>query len=341
MPPIVECVPNFSEGRNRETVEAIADAIRQVPGVKLMGAEPDKDYNRTVVTFAGAPEAVLTAALEATRVAVERIDMSLHRGEHPRLGAVDVVPFVPVSETTMEECVELARRYGRRIAEQWAIPVYLYEYAATSPRRKNLADIRKGEYERLPEKLREPDGKPDFGPAEFNPRSGATVTGARKFLIAYNVNLATPAIESARDIAERIRESGRVVRDAQGNPVRNEKGEPVRIPGLLKAVKAMGVFLERLQITQVSMNLIDYDLTPPHLAFEEVTREASRLGIRVTGSEIVGMIPLRALRMAGQFYAEGSPMPEEEYIQLAIRRLGLNRLEPFDPSLKVIEYQLV
>jgi len=340
MKKIVECVPNFSEGRNSATIGAIAAAIDGTSGVKLMGVEPDIDYNRTVVTFAGQPDAVVQAAVEATRMALKLIDMSVHQGEHPRLGAVDVVPFVPIAGVSMQDCVDLAKRYSRQVAEEFRIPVYLYEYAAASPERRNLADIRKGEYEGLPEKLRNPNWRPDFGPAEFNRRSGAVVAGARKFLIAYNVNLDTPKVEIAKEISERIRESGRLLRDETGKPKKDPQGEILRIPGSLKALKAMGVFLERVQIAQVSINLTDFEITPPHRAFEEVSQEAIALGCRATGSEIVGLTPLKALLMAGEYYAAGEPLPEQGLLQLAIRRLGLSQLDPFDPCRKVIEYQL-
>jgi glutamate formiminotransferase/formiminotetrahydrofolate cyclodeaminase len=332
---IVECVPNFSEGRNAETIEAIASSIRRVDDTKLLSVEPDKDYNRCVVTFVGNPRGVLEAAFEATKTATALIDMTKHKGEHPRIGVVDVVPFVPVSGVSMDECVHLAREYGKRVGEELRIPIYLYEAAATQPARMNLADIRRGEYEALPDKLKDPNWKPDYGPAEFNPKSGATVTGARKFLIAYNVNLNTPDQSVVQEIALRVRESGRQVKD--------EKGEKKRKPGTLKAVKAIGVFLDRFNIAQVSINLVDYETTPPHVAFEEVKKQARTLGFDATGSEIVGLIPLQALLMAGKYYGRQkhlSPDDESELISLAISGLGLNQLEPFDPNKKVIEYML-
>jgi glutamate formiminotransferase/formiminotetrahydrofolate cyclodeaminase len=341
---IVECVPNFSEGRNPEIIDAIASSIRAVADVRLLSAEPDKDYNRSVVTFIGEPHAVVEAAYQATKVASERIDMQTHKGEHPRLGAVDVVPFVPISGLTMDDCVKLAHKYGKRVSEDFRIPIYLYEFAATKPERRNLATIRKGEYEGLSEKLKDPAWKPDYGAAEFNAKSGATVTGARKFLIAYNVNLKTSNSDLAQEIALRIRESGRPMRNSQGEVVKNEKGEAVKIPGTLTAVKAMGVFLERSNIAQVSINLVDYERTPPHVAFEEVKRQALSLGVDATGSEIVGLTPLAALLMAGRFYAEeerrSGTISEEELLSLAISRLGLSELEPFEPSKKIIEYML-
>ncbi|HWP83008.1 MAG TPA: glutamate formimidoyltransferase [Bacteroidota bacterium] len=341
---LVECVPNFSEGRDKETIDALAESIRSVQGAKLLNVEPDKDYNRTVITFIGEPEPVAEAAFQATKTASQRIDMTTHKGEHPRIGATDVVPFIPLSGVTMHDCVKLARRFGERVGKELGIPVFLYEAAATAPHRRNLADIRKGEYESLPSKLKDPLWQPDFGPAVFNPKSGATVTGARKFLIAYNVNLNTPDVSLAHEIALRIRESGRPKKDEAGNTVKNEKGEAIKIPGSLKAVKAMGVFLERFKIAQVSINLVDFELTPPHVAFEEVKKQARSLGIDATGSEIVGLTPLKALLMAGEFYASqnsaGKRLTEAELISLAIDRLGLSQLDPFDPQKKIIEYQL-
>jgi len=339
MPAIVECVPNFSEGRNAAIIEAIGAAVRRTPGVKLLSVEPDKDYNRTVVTFIGSPQGVADAAFEATRVAAEQIDMTKHSGEHPRIGATDVVPFVPVSGILMADCVQLARSYGKRVGEELKIPVYLYEEAATRPERRNLASVRKGEYEGLSAKLSDPAWAPDFGPAEFSARSGATITGARMFLIAYNVNLKTPDQKIAHEIALRIRESGRVKKDDRGNTVLDQRGQKVLIPGTLQSVKAMGVLLEAQNIAQVSINLVDFHATPPHVAFEEVKRQAARLGVEVTGSEIVGVTPKEALMMAGRFYAPDAT-DEAALIAIAVERLGLSQLDRFDPSRKIIEYQL-
>lgn len=339
MAKIVECVPNFSEGRDIRTINAIAGAISNVQGVKFISAEPDKDYNRTVVTFVGLPSAVAEAAFKATKKAAEMIDMAAHKGEHPRLGATDVVPFVPVSGATMANCVSLAHEFGKRVGEELGIPVYLYEEAATSPERRNLSTIRKGEYEGLAEKLQDPKWKPDYGPATFNSRSGATVTGARMFLIAYNVNLNTDDTKVANEIALRIRESGRIKKDAGGNPVLDEKGRKVSVPGSLKAVKAMGVLLEAHKIAQVSINLLNYHMTPPHVAFEEVKKEAATLGVEVTGSEIVGLTPLEALVMAGKFY-DSNNENKEKLVSIAIERLGLSQIERFDPQKKIIEHQL-
>lgn len=328
---LVECVPNFSEGRDRDVVDAIAQSIRKIPGVKLLSVEPDKDYHRSVVTFVGEPEPVRDAAFAATAVATQRIDMTTHKGEHPRLGATDVVPFIPVSGVTMNDCVRLANEFGRKVSEELHVPVYLYEEAARNPERKNLSVIRKGEYEGLPEKLRDPAWKPDYGEAVFNPRSGALVTGARFFLIAYNVNLASNNKDFAHEIALRIRESGRTIKDAGGRST--------KIPGTLKSVKAMGVLLERFNIAQVSINLTNYTITPPHVAYEEVRKEAEKLGTRATGSEIVGLIPKEAMLMAGKFYAP-SPSGQESdevLIRRAIEFLGLSHLELFKPEEKIIE----
>jgi glutamate formiminotransferase / formiminotetrahydrofolate cyclodeaminase len=339
MTKIVECVPNFSEGRDIRIINAIAGAISNVQGVKFISAEPDKDYHRTVVTFIGHPAAVVEAAFNGTQKAAELIDMAIHKGEHPRLGATDVVPFVPVSGVTMNDCVRLAEEFGKRVGEELGIPVYLYEEAARTPERRNLSTIRKGEYEGLAEKLKDPQWNPDYGPATFNASSGATVTGARMFLVAYNVNLNTNDTKLANEIALRIRESGRVKKDAHGNPVLDEKGQKVNIPGSLKAVKAMGVLLEAHNIAQVSINLVNYHVTPPHVAFEEVKKEAATLGISVTGSEIIGLTPKDALVMAGKFYDAGM-QDETSLISSAIDKLGLSQLERFDPQKKIIEYQL-
>ena len=344
MKKIVECVPNFSEGRDRQIIEAIAAEITAVEGVKLLGVDPDKDYNRMVVTFVGEPQAVVQAAFAATQKAGQLIDMAKHKGEHPRLGATDVVPFVPVSGVTMEECVSLAHDYARRVGEQLGIPVYLYEEAATKPERRNLAQVRKGEYEGLPEKLKDPAWKPDYGPTSFNAKSGGTIAGARVFLIAYNVNLDTNDVDVAQAIAQNIRESGRVLKDDKGQTIRDELGKAKRIPGTLKAVKAMGVLLAEHDITQVSINLVNYEVTPPHVAFEEVKRQGAKLGAKVTGSEIVGLTPLKALLMAARHHLDiqgrSIDLSERELVGVANDYLGLSQLQTFDPDQKVIEFQI-
>jgi glutamate formiminotransferase/formiminotetrahydrofolate cyclodeaminase len=336
---IVECVPNFSEGRNFKVINKIGGAISAVPGVKFISAEPDKDYNRSVVTFIGEPNAAVEAAFAATQTACQLIDMSTHKGEHPRIGATDVVPFVPVTGLTMQDCVKLAHLFGKRVGEELGLPVYLYEEAATRPERKNLSEIRKGEYEGLEEKLKDPAWVPDYGPALFNKKCGAVVTGARMFLIAYNVNLKTNNVKIANEIAMRIRESGRLKKDEKGNPVLDEQGKKIVTPGSLKAVKAMGVLLEAHNIAQVSINLVNYLVTPPHVALEEVKKEAVTLGVEVTGSEIVGLTPKEALLMAGWFYA-GAEANESKLLDRAVEGLGLNDLEPFELQKKVIEFQL-
>ncbi len=344
MQPLVECVPNFSEGRNRAVIDAITREIADTEGVKLLDVDPGADTNRTVVTFVGTPEAVQEAAFRAIRRAAELIDMRNHRGEHPRLGATDVCPFVPLSGCTMADCVGLARQLGARVGEELGIPVYLYEEAATRPERKNLADIRQGEYEGLPEKLKDPAWVPDFGPAVFNPKTGATVIGAREFLIAYNINLNTRDRRLAQEIALNIRESGRLQRDAEGNILRDEHGNPVRKPGKFQAVRAVGWYIPEYKQAQVSINLVNYKVTPPHVVFDEVCREAELLGLRVTGSELVGLIPLQALLMAGRYYLEKqgkSPgLPEKDLVDIAVRSLGLNDISPFVPEKKIIEYQV-
>ena len=337
---LVECVPNFSEGRNKETIDALGESITNVPGTHLLSIEPDADYNRTVVTFVGEPDAVVEAAFQATKTASERIDMTRHKGEHPRIGAADVVPFVPISNVMMADCVKLAEKFGERVARELNIPIYLYEFAARSSQRRNLSDIRNGEYEGLAEKLKDAAWKPDYGAPLFNAKSGATVTGARKILIAYNVNLNTLTDRHAHEIALRIRESGRPRMDERGNTMKNEQGEIIKIPGTLKAVKAMGVYLERFKISQVSINLVDYETTSMHRAYEEVKKQAHLLGIDVSGSELVGLAPLDAMVQAGKFYSEGKELSESEYVSLAVKKLGLNRLEPFDPKKKIIEYRL-
>ncbi len=340
---IVECVPNFSEGRDREKIKSITREIEQTPGVKLLDVDPGESTNRTVVTFIGSPEGVKEAAFRAIRRAAEVIDMTKHKGAHSRIGATDVCPFVPVAGVTMEECVALAHELGRRVAEELHIPVYLYEEAAQKPERRNLASIRAGEYEGLPEKLKDPEWAPDYGEPIFNPRSGATVIGAREFLIAYNINLNTRDRRLAHEIALNLRESGRAKRDADGNIIRDAEGKAVMIPGRFRHVKAVGWYIEDYGIAQISINFTNYKITPVHLVFDEAVKEAEKLGLRVTGSELVGLIPKEALLMAGRYYLEKqgkSPgVPEEELIRVAVLSLGLNDVTTFDPEKKIIEYQ--
>ena len=342
--PIVECVPNFSEGRNRAVIDEIARAIRDVDGAALLDVDPGHATNRTVVTFVGGPEPVLEAAFRAIETAKRLIDMSRHRGEHARLGATDVCPFVPVSGISMEDCAQLARRLAKRVGEDLGIPVYLYEHAASRPERRNLADIRKGEYEGLAEKLADPEWTPDFGPAVFDPRTGATVIGAREFLIAYNVNLNTRDRRLANDIALEVREAGRAKRDTSGEIVRNPDGTPVKVPGRLKAFKGVGWFIAEYDRAQVSINLVDYKVTPPHTAFDVIVEEAHRRGLRVTGSELVGLIPLEAIVLAGRHYlkkqGKSTGIPMRQIVETAVQSLGLRDLGPFDPDEKIIEFRL-
>ena len=299
---LVECVPNVSEGRDRTAIESLADAIRGVTGVTLLDVEPGAATNRTVYTFVGSPEGVSDAALRMARKVAALLDMSCHSGEHPRIGALDVCPIVPVSEVTMEECVAIARALGRRIADELQIPVYFYEHAATREERRSLANIRAGEYEGLPGKLRDPAWKPDCGPAVFNARLGATVVGAREFLVAYNVNLNTRDRQLAHEIALCIRETGRVEHDTIGNVVRGSDGKPVRTPGRLKATRAIGWYIEEYGQAQVSVNLLSFNTTPLHVVFETVREEAERLGLLVTGSELIGMVPLQVMTDTGRYY---------------------------------------
>jgi glutamate formiminotransferase/formiminotetrahydrofolate cyclodeaminase len=343
MPRLVECVPNFSEGRNRAVIDAIAEAIRGVAEVKLLDVDPGADTNRTVYTFVGPPEAVAEAAVRSAHRAYELIDMARHHGAHPRMGAMDVCPIVPISGVTMDECAEIARGIGRRIAEELKLPVYFYEYAATSEERRSLAAVRAGEYEGLEAKLRDPAWAPDAGPARFDPRFGAPIVGAREFLIAYNVNLNTRDRKLANEIALGIRENGRLKRDEHGDVVLDEQGHQARTPGRLKAVRAIGWYIEQYRQAQVSINLIDYNVTPLHAVFETVREEAEERGLVVTGSELVGLMPLQPLLDAGRFYllkqGKSPGAPEREVVEIAVRSLGLDQLGPFDADKKVVEYQ--
>ncbi len=321
---IVECVPNFSEGRDQAVINAIADAIRDTEGCTLLDVDPGKSTNRTVYTFVGSPEAVVNGALNSAKVARRLIDMRHQTGEHPRMGAMDVCPFVPVANVTMEECVECAKEFGRRAAEEIGIPLYLYEEASTVEYRKKLPDIRKGEYEGFAEKITKPEWKPDFGPAEFIPEWGATVTGARFFLVAYNVNILGTSNQAHR-IALNIREAGRSDDE----------------PGRLKEVKAMGWFVDEYNMAQVTINLTNYKVTPPHVAFEEVSKDARELNVAVAGSELVGLIPLEAMLMAADYYMEKENLfilDERQKISLVVNRLGLNSVSQFDPDKRIIEY---
>jgi len=347
MQQIIECVPNFSEGNDMAVINQITAQIEAVEGVKLLDVDPGKSTNRTVVTMVGNPNAVIEAAYRAIKKAAEVIDMSKHHGEHPRMGATDVCPLVPVANISMEETVEYARKLAKRVGEELSIPVYCYEFAAFEEKRRNLATIRAGEYEGLKDKLKDPAWKPDFGKAEFNAQAGATVIGARNFLVAYNFNLNTTSTRRANAIAFDVREAGRTKRE--GNPVtgkivKDENGKPVRIPGTLKGTKAIGWYIEEYGVAQISMNITDINQTPVHVAFEEVSKKAAERGIRVTGSELVGLIPKKALIDAGKYFLRKQQrsvgVHEEEIVKIAIKSLGLDELKPFDPKKRVIEYLL-
>lgn len=345
--PVIECVPNFSEGRRPEVIEAIASSIRQVDGVKLLDIDPGKGTNRTVMTMAGSPERVVEAAFQAIRTAASLIDMRTHKGEHPRMGATDVCPLIPISGITMEETAEYAHQLAKRVGQELNIPVYMYESAATKPQRKNLADIRAGEYEGFPEKIKDPEWLPDYGPLTFNAGAGATVIGSRDFLIAYNVNLNTRSERRANAVAFDVREKGRIRRS--GNPVtgeivRDENGLPVREEGLLKGVKAIGWYIPEYGIAQVSMNITNINLTSLHQAFDACVDRANGRGLRVTGSELVGLVPLQVLLDAGRHYLKkqglSSAVADKELIHIAVKSMGLDELTPFDPGKKIIEYLL-
>jgi len=347
MQPIIECVPNFSEGRNLQTIKTITDAIETVEGIRLLDIDPGKATNRTVVTFVGSPDDVIEAAFRGIAKAAEVIDMRNHTGEHPRMGATDVCPLIPISGITMEETAEYAKKLAKRVAEELHIPTYLYEAAQSNPSRTNLSVIRGGEYEGFFEKIKQPEWAPDYGKPEMNATAGATVIGARDFLIAYNVNLNTKSTRIANRIAFDVREAGRVKRE--GNPysgkiATDENGEAIRIPGKLKSVKAIGWYIEEYNMAQISMNLTNYKITPLHVAFEETRKAADERGVRVTGSELVGLIPLKPLLDAGKYFLEKQGMSagvsESELVDCAIRSMGLNELGPFDPSKKIIEYLL-
>jgi glutamate formiminotransferase / formiminotetrahydrofolate cyclodeaminase len=342
---IIECVPNFSEGRDLSIIKQITEVIDAIEGVKLLDVDPGKDTNRTVVTFVGGPDEVSVAAFLSVKKASEIIDMSKHHGEHPRMGAIDVCPLVPVSGITMDETVEYARKLARRIGEELSIPVYCYENAAFEEERRNLANCRSGEYEGLKMKLADPEWKPDFGPALFNQKSGATAVGARDFLVAFNVNLNTTSVRRANAIAYDIREKGRPMREGDpltGKIVKDKNGETVMIPGTLKCVKAIGWYIEEYGIAQISMNLTNISVTPVHIAFDEVCRVADKRGLRVTGSELVGLIPLKAMLDAGKYFLRKQKrsvgVSDDELIRIAIKSMGLNDIHKFNPEEKIIEF---
>ena len=347
MQKLIECVPNFSEGRDLDVIRQITGAIESMDGVALLDVDPGATTNRTVVTFVGSPEGAVEAAFRAIQKAAEVIDMRKHKGAHPRMGATDVCPFVPVSNVSWEEAIACAHQLARRVGDELNIPVYLYERAAKNKSRLNLSVIRTGEYEGFFEKIKQPEWKPDFGPAVFNKKSGATVIGARDFLVAYNVNLNTKAVRRANSVAFDVREQGRIKTEdgtPSGKPVLDAKGRPAHIPGMLKHVKAIGWFVEEYGIAQVSMNLTNIEETPLHAAFDACAEAASKRGLRATGSEIVGMVPKKCLMDAGRYFlrkqkwSEG--VAEEELIDIAIRSMGLSELKPFDPKEKVIEFKI-
>jgi glutamate formiminotransferase/formiminotetrahydrofolate cyclodeaminase len=347
MQKLIECVPNFSEGRDLNVIRQITAAIEAVDGVSLLDVDPGASTNRAVVTFVGNPDAVVEAAFRGIQKAAELIDMRKQKGAHPRMGATDVCPFIPVSNVSWEEAIACAKSLGERVAGELKIPVYLYERAASNPARSNLSVIRAGEYEGFFEKIKQPAWKPDFGPATLNERSGATVVGARDFLVAYNVNLNTKAVRRANAVAFDVRENGRVKTEdgtPSGKPVLDADGEPVRVPGMLKHVKAIGWYVEEYGIAQISMNLTNIEATPLHAAFDACNEAAAKRGMRVTGSEVVGLLPKKCLLDAGRYFlrkqswSEGAS--EEELIELAIRSMGLSELKPFDPREKVIEYKI-
>ena len=347
---IIECVPNFSEGRDKAKIKEITDAIRSVEGISLLDVDPGEATNRTVVTFVGAPDAVVEAAFRGIRKAAEVIDMSVHHGAHPRMGATDVCPLIPVAGITLEECAGLARKLARRVADELHIPTYCYEAAAFRPERKNLAVCREGEYEALPNKMGSEEKGPDFGNRQFDEyvaKTGATTIGARDFLIAVNFNLNTTSTRRANAIAFDVREKGRPMREGgkvTGKPIKDENGRPVMIPGTLKGTKAIGWYIDEYGIAQVSMNITDIAKVPLHEAFDEVCRKADARGVRVTGTEIVGLVPKRTLIDAGKHFLRKQQrscgIPESEIIRIAIKSMGLDQLTPFDPEQKVIEYMI-
>ncbi len=345
MAQLLECVPNFSEGKDHDVIHAIADAIRAIPNVNLLNIDSGEAANRTVFTFAGSPQAVIDAAFEAIKKASELIDMSAHQGEHPRMGATDVCPLIPLQGMDMNEAVEYSHQLARHVGETLHVPVFLYEESASRPERANLSRVRKGGYEGMQEKLEHPDWQPDYGPASINKKSGVTAIGARKFLIAYNINLNTKWAEKAHEVACDVRQSGRLEKDPKsGKALRDANGQLKRIPGTLKAVKALGWYIKEFGLSQISMNVTNIDVTPLHKVFEEVVEKANAKGLRVTGSEIVGMVPKKVLIAAGQYFLEKQgetiDKPEHEIIEIAILSLELNDIVPFKPEEKIIEYQL-
>src|ERR1700744_62564 len=347
MKQLIECVPNFSEGVDLNIIKQVTDVIESVDGVRLLNVDPGKATNRTVVTFVGEPQQVIDAAFLAIKKAGELIDMSKHHGQHPRMGATDVCPLIPISNITLEETAKHAQALGKRVGEELKIPVYLYEYAQGNKSRNNLSVIRAGEYEGFFKKIKLPEWKPDFGPAEMDAKRGATVIGARDFLVAYNVNLNTTSTRRANSIAFDVREAGRVMREGDpinGKIITDENGKPKSIPGSLKSVKAIGWYIEEYGIAQISMNLTNIEVTPVHKAFDEVCTKANERGIRVTGSELVGLIPLKSMLDAGKYFLakqqRSTGVSEKELVRIAIKSMGLDELSPFKPEERIIEYLL-
>lgn len=347
MKKLVECVPNFSEGKDMDVINSITREIEAVDGTQLLDVDAGKDTNRTVVTFVGTPEEVVEAAFQAVKKASELIDMRNHKGAHPRMGATDVCPLVPVANISMKEVVEYAHKLAERIGNELGISVYCYENAALQPERQNLANCRSGEYEAMAEKLRQPEWCPDYGPAKLNEKSGVTAVGARDFLVAYNINLNTTSTRRANAVAFDIREKGRVKREGHpltGKIVKDEKGDPVHIPGSLKAVKGIGWYIEEYGIAQLSLNLTNISVTPLHVAFDEAAAKASARGLRVTGSELVGLVPLQAMLDAGKYFLKKQKrslgVSESELIKIAVKSMGLDELKPFNPKEKIIEYMI-
>jgi glutamate formiminotransferase / formiminotetrahydrofolate cyclodeaminase len=347
MTKLIECVPNFSEGVNLDIIRQITNEVESVEGVRLLNVDPGKATNRTVVTFVGEPDRVIEAAFLAIKKAGELIDMSKHKGEHPRMGATDVCPLIPIANISMEETAEYARKLAKRVGEELQIPAYLYEYTQPDKRRNNLSVIRAGEYEGFFKKIQQPEWKPDFGPAVFDARRGGTVIGARDFLIAYNVNLNTTSTRRANSIAFDVREAGRVLREGDpinGKIVTDENGKPKSVPGSLKSVKAIGWYIEEYGMAQISMNLTNIEVTPLHKAFDEVCTKAAERGMRVTGSELVGLVPLKAMLDAGKYFLlkqqRSVGVSEKELIKIAILSMGLSELAPFNPEERIIEYLL-
>ena len=347
MQQLIECVPNFSEGIDLSIITQITNEIEKIDGVRLLNVDPGKATNRTVVTFVGTPQAVIDAAFVAIKKAGELIDMSKHKGEHPRMGATDVCPLIPIANISMEETAKWAVKLAKRVGEELSIPAYLYEAAQPNTNRNNLSVIRAGEYEGFFKKIKLPEWKPDFGPSEYDAKRGATVIGARDFLVAYNVNLNTTSTRRANSIAFDVREAGRVKREGNsinGKIVTDENGNPVNIPGSLKSVKAIGWFIEEYGVAQISMNLTNINITPLHIAFDEVCKKATERGIRVTGSELVGLVPLKSLIDAGKYFLlkqqRSVGVSEKELIKIAIKTMGLDELSPFNPEERIIEYLL-